>query len=225
MQQFSSTKIIPLGSTAFRQPFAQSHCRFLHGYRLQAKFWFTCHHLDTNGWVVDFGGLGEVKKSLEGLFDHTTCISSKDPERSLFETLHSRGVIDLRIFEKGVGIERFAEHIFELVNVIIKKNTNNRCWLQKVEVWEHDNNSAILEDLKDAVQISYIHESSFNNGIEPVSKEEPKVEDTKVTEIPLPKKEESTSRVPPLYNPKTTGSFKDPFAGTSWGNSHNAFKK
>ena len=89
--KFSSTKVIPLGSTAFRQPYATSHCRYLHGYRLQAKFWFTCNTLDNNNWVVDFGALKEFKTILEEKFDHTTCISSNDPQRPLFELLHEKG--------------------------------------------------------------------------------------------------------------------------------------
>ena len=54
---FTSTKIIELGSCAFRQPKAESHCRFIHGYRLTAKFWFGANQLDKNNWVVDFGSL------------------------------------------------------------------------------------------------------------------------------------------------------------------------
>ena len=59
---FTSTKILELGSCAFRQPKADSHCRFLHGYRLTAKFWFRASQLDKNNWVVDFGSLGYLKK-------------------------------------------------------------------------------------------------------------------------------------------------------------------
>ena len=62
---FSSTKIIELGSCAFRQPQADSHCRFLHGYRLTAKFWFEADRLDQNNWVVDFGGLKGLKKLMK----------------------------------------------------------------------------------------------------------------------------------------------------------------
>ena len=58
---FNSTKIIELGSCAFRQPRAKSHCRFIHGYRLVAKFWFSCNELDENNWVVDFGSLKGLK--------------------------------------------------------------------------------------------------------------------------------------------------------------------
>ena len=45
---FESTKVIDLGSCAFRQPQAESHCKFIHGYRLKAKFWFTADKLDKN---------------------------------------------------------------------------------------------------------------------------------------------------------------------------------
>lgn len=84
---FYSTKIIELGSCAFRQPNADSHCRFLHGYRLTAKFWFASETLDQNNWVVDFGGLKELKKLLQKQFDHTTCISRTDPKLEQFKKL------------------------------------------------------------------------------------------------------------------------------------------
>ena len=69
---FKSTKIIELGSCAFRQPQAKAHCQFLHGYRLTAKFWFEANELDENNWVVDFGALKGLKQLLEKQFDHTT---------------------------------------------------------------------------------------------------------------------------------------------------------
>ena len=62
---FNSTKVIELGSCAFRQPKAESHCRFVHGYRLIGKFWFGANKLDKNNWVVDFGDLKGLKKLLE----------------------------------------------------------------------------------------------------------------------------------------------------------------
>ena len=85
---FSSTKIIELGSCAFRQPQATSHCRFIHGYRLVGKFWFGANELDENNWVVDFGGLKDLKKKLEQHFDHTTVIADNDPALDSFKKLH-----------------------------------------------------------------------------------------------------------------------------------------
>jgi len=142
--RYVSTKVIPLGSCAFRQPFADSHCHFIHGYRLQAKFWFACSYLDKNNWVIDFGSLKGLKDLLEKQFDHTTIIAKNDPEISFFRVLHTRRVVDLREMD-GVGIEKFAEYCFNLSNDLIKRVTNNRCWVSKVEVWEHENNSAIYE--------------------------------------------------------------------------------
>ena len=145
MGKFYSTKVIPLGSCAFRQPYAKSHCKFVHGYRLQAKFWFTSNELDENNWVVDFGGLKELKKQLEFYFDHKTVVWSKDPDIQMFRELEKKGMIELIELERGVGIERFAELCCEMADNHVKAITNDRCWCEKVEVWEHEQNSAIYQ--------------------------------------------------------------------------------
>ena len=86
--KFQSTKVIELGSCAFRQPKANhSHCKFLHGYNLTAKFWFGANELDENNWVVDFGGLKGLKEKLKNQFDHTTCIAANDPVLPIFQQL------------------------------------------------------------------------------------------------------------------------------------------
>ena len=144
MSNFRSTKIIELGSCAFRQPKATSHCKYLHGYRLVAKFLFGCNELDNKNWVVDFGGLKGLKTKLEKQFDHTTIISSDDPFLEDFKKLNDKGVIDLRIMD-GVGIEKFAEYCYNLASSFIDDMTEGRCWVKKVEVWEHEKNSAIYK--------------------------------------------------------------------------------
>lgn len=146
MGKFSSTKIIDLGSCAFRQPKASSHCKFIHGYRLKAKFWFEAQELDNNHWVVDFGSLKPLKKKLEHQFDHTTCIAADDPMVREFAFLQEKGAIDLRIMEKGVGIERTAEWCHKAANEFLNDSTGGRCRCVKVEVWEHEGNSAIYEN-------------------------------------------------------------------------------
>ena len=79
-----STKVIPLGSTAFRQWRAKSHCRLLHGYRLSTKIYFYAEDLDETNWIFDFGNCKEIKAILENQFDHTTCVAADDPELDLF---------------------------------------------------------------------------------------------------------------------------------------------
>lgn len=155
MGNYISTKVIELGSCAFRQPNAafnrpgagenSKRCSFVHGYKLQAKFWFECQSLDDKNWVVDFGGLGDLKKELQNQFDHTLTIDKQDPLLPLFEELHKQGGCDLRVMD-GVGIEKVSEWCFNTANNYIKHTTEGRCWVSKVEVWEHDKNSAIYTE-------------------------------------------------------------------------------
>ena len=143
--KFQSTKVIELGSCAFRQPQANhSHCRFLHGYRLTAKFWFAASELDENNWVVDFGGLKGLKEKFKNQFDHTTCVAANDPALPIFKELEKAGACDLRIMSNGTGVERIAEWCYDTADFFIKAATNDRCWVEKVEVFEHEDNSAVF---------------------------------------------------------------------------------
>jgi 6-pyruvoyltetrahydropterin/6-carboxytetrahydropterin synthase len=145
MTTFESTKIIELGSCAFRQWRAEgTHCKYIHGYRLMAKFWFGCTGLDDKNWVINFGGLKEVKKVLQDQFDHTLCIAKDDPLLEEFKQLDAMGGCILKIMD-GVGIEKTAEWCFKVVDPMIREMSVDRCWVNKVEVWEHDLNSAIYE--------------------------------------------------------------------------------
>jgi 6-pyruvoyltetrahydropterin/6-carboxytetrahydropterin synthase len=145
MITFESTKIIELGSCAFRQWRAEgTHCKYVHGYQLKAKFWFGCTGLDDKNWVINFGGLKEVKRLLQDQFDHTLCIAADDPLLNIFKDLYERGGCQLRIMD-GVGIEKTAEWCYKNVDPMIRSMSVGRCWVNKVEVWEHDLNSAIYE--------------------------------------------------------------------------------
>lgn len=145
MGAFQSTKIIELGSCAFRQPFADSHCRWVHGYQLTAKFWFGCYKLDDNNWAIDFGGLKELKKILRDQFDHTLVVSGADPALEQFQALHDQDVVDLRVMPDGVGIEKFAEWCFNEAQTYVKRTTDGRCFVSQVEVFEHQDNSAVYK--------------------------------------------------------------------------------
>jgi len=153
---FKSTKVIELGSCAFRQPAAKSRCRFVHGYRLVTKITFACKELDENNWCVDFGSLKALKELLESTFDHTLCVATDDPLIDKFQELHELGGCDLREFANGVGIEKFAEFILFTADEFIKKITHHRCSVEKVELWEHEKNSAVvtLEQSKNSVKIN-----------------------------------------------------------------------
>ena len=160
---FTSTKVLELGSCAFRQPKADSHCRFLHGYRLTAKFWFKASQLDEHNWVVDFGSFDHLKKLLKEQFDHTTVIDKSDPYIDSLEGLNGAGVLDLRVMD-GVGIEKFAEYCFKVSNDFISKQSEGRCWVDKVEVFEHENNSAIYTETITTTMRFADPEGGYQNG-------------------------------------------------------------
>lgn len=135
-------------SCAFRQWKAESHCKFLHGYALSFKFIFGSDELDSTNWVVNFGDLKELKKSLEDLFDHKTVIAEDDPSIGWFQYAHSRGYLCLRVL-KDVGCEKFAEYAYILAeNFLESKGYSPRCHVVSVEVKEHGANGALYNGNK-----------------------------------------------------------------------------
>lgn len=205
---FKSTKIIELGSCAFRQPQANSHCRFLHGYRLTAKFWFEADNLDQNNWVVDFGGLKGLKELLRNQFDHTTCISRTDPKLDEFKRLKEAGVCDLRVMD-GVGIEKFAEYCHTVAESYIDELTDGRCRCVKVEVFEHEDNSAIYESLVPSEEITSINQMKRSKALETV---QPESEEKNTTQPPF-----ANNTPAPVGNKKVKNKWLDPNGKSTWG--------
>ena len=131
-------------SAVFRQPNADhSHCHLLHGYSLAFKFTFGCDKLDNKNWAVDFGGLKPLKAWLEDNFDHKLALDKDDPHLEKFKELEALDLAEIRIFD-GVGAEKFAEHAFNFADDLIRKQTDNRCYVVSVECAEHGANSAIF---------------------------------------------------------------------------------
>jgi len=211
---FSSTKIIELGSCAFRQPQAKSHCRFLHGYRLTAKFWFEADSLDQNNWVVDFGGLKGLKELLQNQFDHTTCISRTDPKLDEFKRLKEAGVCDLRIMD-GVGIEKFAEYCHTVAESYVDELTDGRCNCVKVEVFEHENNSAIFSSTEPSEEIKSVNQMKRSKSFTDKKKQMDQVEENTKSDVTLPPFAKNTPA--PVANKKVKNKWMDPNSKSTWG--------
>ena len=200
----TSSKLIELGSTAFRQPRADSHCKFIHGYQLKAKITFACNELDNNNWVFDFGGLKDLKHIFKNQFDHTLVVASTDPELELFKQLNDKGIAQLRIMTGGVGIERFAEWCFKTAATFVDEVTEGRVWVESVTVYEHDDNFA-----------------SYNKPVIAVSVPPEKEEEPKPEPKPDPKPEPNPNP-PPIGRPANVGNHNvtqgksNWFKGTSW---------
>lgn len=142
MSTFKSTKRFTGFPCTHRQWKAESHCKFVHGYSREFYFEFECKEMTQEQWVVDFGGLKEVKNWLEHMFDHTFLVSQDDPYMETFKKLDKEGVIQMRVLPNA-GMEGTAQYVYEQVNPMIKKITNGRAWITKIQVSENDKNSAI----------------------------------------------------------------------------------
>jgi 6-pyruvoyltetrahydropterin/6-carboxytetrahydropterin synthase len=150
MAKYNSTKLFDGYSTCFRQWRAEgTHCRFLHGYAVSFRVWFE-GELDHRNWVWDFGGMKRAKNTIEGmspkdyfayLLDHTTIIAEDDPYLEDFKRMDTEGLIQLRILE-ATGCERFAEYLYTIINEFLAVETAGRVKAIKVEVYEHERNSA-----------------------------------------------------------------------------------
>ena len=153
MSKFQSTKLFDGYSTVFRQWKAEgTHCKFLHGYAISFRVWFE-GDLDERNWVWDFGGMKRAKNTIQGmspkdyfawLLDHTTIVAQDDPFLDEFKKLDEQGVIQLRILPY-TGCERFAEYLYNVINDFLFKETAGRVKAAKVEVFEHERNSASYE--------------------------------------------------------------------------------
>jgi 6-pyruvoyltetrahydropterin/6-carboxytetrahydropterin synthase len=154
MEKYISTKLFDGYSTCFRQWKAEgTHCKFIHGYAISFRVWFE-GKLDRRNWVFDFGGMKRAKTQINNmqpkeffawLLDHTTIIAQDDPHLDTFIQMDKDGIIQLRILP-ATGCEQFAKYLYEILNKFLKKETEGRVRAVKVEVYEHERNSASYEE-------------------------------------------------------------------------------
>ena len=154
MKMYTSTKTFTGLPCAHRQWRDKGHCSLVHGYDRTVIFTFGCNHLDDKDWVVDFGGLKEVKRWLESKFDHTLLINEDDPMLPVFQE-HDGKLWKLTVMP-NVGMEASSKYIYDHVNPMIKHMTDNRCWVVSVECRENVKNSAIYTPYQ--TDQLYIHE-------------------------------------------------------------------
>jgi len=77
------------------------------------------------------------------MFDHTFLVSQDDPYMDRFVQMEKDGIIQLRVMP-NIGMEGTAHFVYNQINQMIKKISNNRAWVTKVEVRENEKNSAIF---------------------------------------------------------------------------------
>ncbi len=222
--KFTSNKVIELGSAAFRQwKSTHSHCQYIHGYRLTADITFEAEELDERNWVADFGGLKDLKKTLEHTFDHKLVVAADDPQIDLLKLLDEAGVAQVVVLQDGVGCERFAEFVLKTADTFIDEATEGRVRVKSVQINEHEKNFATAHR---TVEVSEGFKSTISQ-----SDSKPSVEDSAVLEkyeegledvhgpIASEASEEefkgSADQAAPVKpSTKTKGNW---FGGTTWG--------
>lgn len=129
-------------SCVFRQPAADSHCRFAHGYDLIFSITLGTDKLDRNGWVFDFGALKPVEERIKATFDHKWLVSDDDPHKDDICALAGLGVADVVVLPK-VGCEAFAlwlaAETFDLLHAL---KEDSRVRILHTKVCEHGANTA-----------------------------------------------------------------------------------
>ena len=140
---YKSTKYFKeIGPCAYRNWKSDTDCYLLHGYCRSFKFVFGCEHLDRQGFVVDFGGLKDVKRQLQEWFDHTVCLQSDDPLIGTFRVLQEQSQCKLQTFPT-ISSEGLAEWTGEYVDSVLQEKYNGRCWVLESHHIEASKNSAI----------------------------------------------------------------------------------
>ena len=141
---FTSSKRFGPITTGHRQWKHDGHCSFIHGYGRIVEMTFASDSLDRRGWVMDFGNLKEVKNWIENEWDHRVLIAHDDPLLEDFQQLDACGGININVMtsDYGPGIEESCKYIYDGSKGIIKRLTDGKVWIQKVKIYEHENNWA-----------------------------------------------------------------------------------
>lgn len=126
-------------SCCHRQWRDDGHCAFLHGYDRWVEIEWEGDR-DAKGWVVDFGGLKEIKDWFDYMYDHTTLIAADDPALDTFHDLAERKVIDLRVTDPTM--EGMAALVATKVQTWTKNNYPT-ARVVRVECWENEKNCAV----------------------------------------------------------------------------------
>ena len=151
--KIKSTKVfknLPCGHAQFfdlEPDGTPGECSSVHGYDRSVEFTFA-GEVDDMGWIVPFGELKSIKQFLEYYFDHVTVLPANDPRlKDIPAKLKDPGQIfgTLRVLPSGVSMEMSSLFIWEHVNAYIYRITNGRCYVERVRVYEHERNDAMVE--------------------------------------------------------------------------------
>ena len=152
--KYNSTKeYVDKFPCAYRQYKADSHCNVIHGYSFTMRFFFGTDHLDVRNWVADYGGMGELKKFLDDMFDHTLLVAEDEPELEFYKEMEKRKLAKLTVLPK-LGCEGLSDMLYKYVNGVFIPDMwgpgeAERLWCFRVEVRETQTNMAYRQGHKE----------------------------------------------------------------------------
>lgn len=129
---------------AHRQPNHAGHCRFIHGHNWSFEFELVAREKDSCGFVMDFGGLKELKEWLDDGFDHKLVLNADDPFLKEFKIAQNLTGDCVRVVA-DCSCEGLAELVFNVAEGIVFRLTQGRVSIKRVTVFEDSKNSATVE--------------------------------------------------------------------------------
>ena len=123
----------------------ESPCKKIHGHSYKVEITVESEGLDSNGMVIDFSELKDVKEKIMELWDHALIMSQFDPNIGTFRDLAAtRGIIKLaELPQDNVTAEHMAKFIHnETYHCLREKGFNVRNMNIQVSIWETSNNKA-----------------------------------------------------------------------------------
>jgi 6-pyruvoyltetrahydropterin/6-carboxytetrahydropterin synthase len=125
---------------AHRQHHHEGHCSLIHGHNWGITLTFACRETDINGFVVDFGKLGYIKNWIAEHLDHACLLNADDPE--LDSLLTAAGHLFKPYTLPNCSCEGLAQHLYDILDPMVREATDTRAWIISVEVEEDSKNSA-----------------------------------------------------------------------------------
>jgi 6-pyruvoyltetrahydropterin/6-carboxytetrahydropterin synthase len=141
---FSCSKTYADIPFAHRAPRHDGHCKLIHGHNWSFRLTFVSIERDENGFVFDFGKLGELKQALLDIFDHKLLLSQDDPLlREIGSFLRDNGIANITVVP-DCSCEGIAEFVHGIADAYVRKASGNRARVFQVIVDEDTKNSAMF---------------------------------------------------------------------------------
>ena len=148
MARYTCTKRYPEICVAHRHWKAGTHCAYIHGYARSTEITIGCDVLDERGWVIDLGGLRDIRKFLEAAWDHRLLVADDDPLLADLRTLEAKGALSLNVMDSTKGwspaLEGSCQYIYDHAQPIVHAASKGRARIVKIEIWEKGDNRAAV---------------------------------------------------------------------------------